>query len=416
MGASERELITPTRGRYFCPVALPWFRFRRDDTPAARMRLAAYQYFERRSRWSALTRLRYLTQWPFFSARIAWRAQRRWGAELEAHAGIGRWQQLRETLALTFGDNVPAHTYYIFRLWQPERRRDATLYLHEFESQPLQRGINSHADMGLVDDKLRFHATCLERGLPAVRNIATFFTEGRELWTGPRDALPLRDLFLKRNDGICGKGAECWVYSPSDASWSHGGASLRGAELIEHCRERARSHSRILQVRLRNHPDVAPLSRAALCTLRMVTYKLPGERSRYFRTCLRMPHGDEVVDNFTPGGVAAAVLPSGELGRGARPFVSEPVDVHPDTGGRITGRVIPHWEDAQQIVLTAHDAFDLDGMIGWDVAITPDGPLLLEGNSVWGVELMQASHHEPLGRTEFPAIVEAFQRARGIAH
>jgi hypothetical protein len=48
----------------------------------------------------------------------------------------------------------------------------------------------------------------------------------------------------------------------------------------------------------------------------------------------------------------------------------------------------------------AHELAGISAAIGWDIAITPSGPLLLEGNSVWGTDVMQTSFRQPLGDTD----------------
>ena len=53
-------------------------------------------------------------------------------------------------------------------------------------------------------------------------------------------------------------------------------------------------------------------------------------------------------------------------------------DTHPLTGGRIAGRVLPHWQEAVDLAIRAHAAFSEWAVIGWDIAWTPDGPVLLE--------------------------------------
>ena len=54
---------------------------------------------------------------------------------------------------------------------------------------------------------------------------------------------------------------------------------------------------------------------------------------------------------------------------------------HPDTGVRFEGHAVPFYEEAVALCRRAHLALVPDlFLIGWDVAITPRGPLILEPN------------------------------------
>ena len=93
-------------------------------------------------------------------------------------------------------------------------------------------------------------------------------------------------------------------------------------------------------------------------------------------------------------------LASGTLGvarQKSRPFV--PVKVHPDSGHPIEGLTLPFWKAALDLAVNAHREFQEMPSVGWDVAITEDGPVLVEGNPVWGVDLAQITHQRPLSDT-----------------
>ena len=77
------------------------------------------------------------------------------------------------------------------------------------------------------------------------------------------------------------------------------------------------------------------------------------------------------------------------------------IDVHPTTGGRITGREIPMWEEVCDLVRRAHGAFEDWVVIGWDVAVTASGPLLVEGNNGPDIDLIQRPMRRPFGNARF---------------
>jgi hypothetical protein len=119
----------------------------------------------------------------------------------------------------------------------------------------------------------------------------------------------------------------------------------------------------------------------------------------------RMAQGrDSAVDNFHAGGIAAKVdIDTGELGRAvdgamAMGCATGWCDEHPDTGGQILGRRLLCWQKILDLVRPAHTlAFADQVVVGWDVALVSDGPLLIEGNKGPDVDLIQRSHGVPLG-------------------
>jgi hypothetical protein len=129
--------------------------------------------------------------------------------------------------------------------------------------------------------------------------------------------------------------------------------------------------------------------------------------------------GSRVVDNFHAGGLASPVeLNDGRLGPSVFKSRPELLVAHPDTGAAIAGRVLPHWPAVKQLALAAHQQFGALPSIGWDIAITEDGPVIVEGNSVWDPEVVQMSYRLPLEATIVPAcLAEYFDhlaRMRGL--
>lgn len=55
---------------------------------------------------------------------------------------------------------------------------------------------------------------------------------------------------------------------------------------------------------------------------------------------------------------------------------------HPDTGFVARGFEIPYWKDILKLTAEAAAVVPQIGYVGWDVAISEDGPVLIEGNSI----------------------------------
>jgi hypothetical protein len=207
-----------------------------------------------------------------------------------------------------------------------------------------------------------------------------------------------------------GIGSEAWDYVPERNSWKWEGTTLSELRLVERWRERAKREELVVQPRLENHPSIARFSARGLCTLRIVTYfTAKMGRPDCLFSCWRMPVGEAHVDNFAAGGIAAAVSESGHLS----PAVGKNVSIgtfthHPTTDARIAGERLPHWREMVELALTAHEKVREPYFVGWDIALVDEGPLLLESNTNWGVDLAQMPHNRPLGETKF---AEFFDRA-----
>ena len=132
------------------------------------------------------------------------------------------------------------------------------------------------------------------------------------------------------------------------------------------------------------HPALMALSPSGLNTLRIFT-QLHNGHVELLGARLRVSV-NSAVDNLGAGNLAAPIDP--DTGRVNGPGVYSDITksdepVHPITRIPIEGFQVPFWPEALQM---AKDAalFNTDNRsIGWDIAITPHGPELIEGNHNW---------------------------------
>lgn len=164
---------------------------------------------------------------------------------------------------------------------------------------------------------------------------------------------------------------------------------------------------------------MAPLTGGGLATMRVVTARPPGGEPALVMAALRMPVGDTAADNFATGGIAAPIdMATGRVGRAVRnngPVYDE-YDVHPTTGARIAGTVVSRWTEVVALVLRAHRALPTLPVVGWDVAVGEDGPILVEGNKFPSARLSQVASGIGLGDTPFVQWFNAhLERSLGVA-
>lgn len=144
------------------------------------------------------------------------------------------------------------------------------------------------------------------------------------------------------------------------------------------------------------HPEMSDLSPTSVNTLRVVTISSntqqvtsQGKQLDIPYAALRMGGGNSIVDNFHSGGMVAAVdLETGELVTDAADMEGHVFSEHPATGRKIKGFVIPFFVEALKLVTDACEQNKIEGYLGWDIAITEDGPVLIEVNALPGVVLI----------------------------
>lgn len=147
----------------------------------------------------------------------------------------------------------------------------------------------------------------------------------------------------------------------------------------------------IVQNRLKQHPELSYLYPNALNTLRVVSVIYQGQVV-IIGTLLRLGANGSVVDNWAHGGVAIGVKDDGKLNEWAlfKPGYGTKTDRHPNSGVVFKDYQLPYWNEVIDLVKTAHWKLKEIGTIGWDIAITEDGPVIIEGNDDYDGALLQA--------------------------
>lgn len=127
-------------------------------------------------------------------------------------------------------------------------------------------------------------------------------------------------------------------------------------------------------------------------TLRIVSANINGKVTILFRA-IRIGNGKNVVDNFNHGGMYSIVNKKGIIDKPAIDKSSNIYDIHPVTKTKIVGFEIPYFKEAIKMVKDAAKVVPEVGLVGFDVAITNNGPVLIEGNQLPGYDIYQSKIH-----------------------
>ena len=161
----------------------------------------------------------------------------------------------------------------------------------------------------------------------------------------------------------------------------------------------------VIEDNITQHPAVSKLYPNAVNTMRMITVLDSKGEPHLLYIVQKMGTGGSIIDNnclFTPvdpeTGEMMYPAHSGDTVKGI--IYTE----HPDTHVKIQGYKIPFVKEAVQMVLKAAKVTPQIRYVGWDVATTPDGPEIIEGNTYCAHDFWQLPPHTPDGIGMLPTI------------
>lgn len=352
--------------------------------------------------------------WPIFLlGGAAWFTARN-GREIRRRHGRGLAAQFADQVRLYFTNGIGSPWYYIFELAKQPTQEHAEAYAQRSETKAgiyilLRRGVKSQ-----LNDKKIFADQCAEAGVPCVPYL--FQLDGSDT-TGLQ--LPDTDLFVKPANGRGGRGAERWDNVAPGLFSNSAGEQLDAGELLKRLNARASDRPLLVQRRLNRHPDIADLTSGALPTIRITTVRNedgePEAVSAVFRTAIG---ANRTVDNLHAGGIAAGVdLGSGVLSKASNLGMDSRLGWlthHPDTGAQIEGRKLPFWDLTKALAVDAHRSLGDRVLVGWDIGLTEDGPLVVEGNSAPDLDIVQR-FGQPVCSSRFGELLAFHLRERGFA-
>lgn len=268
------------------------------------------------------------------------------------------------------------YDYVMFGFYDMNGKQRDT-YLTRVRNKKVFEVMNDYRYADEFDDKLRFDArfsSYLHRA----------WLDGEKATVGEfADFLCGQDaIFAKPNHGACGNGVEkLRVADFADP-----------AAILDYVREKKLF---VLEHVLPQHPDMARLHPQSVNTMRIVT-DLVGDTVHIAYIVVKIGRGGGCCDNTGQGGMLCRVDPETEtICSVATDDYFNVFEKHPDTGVTFKGYRIPMLPEA--IALAKQAAREIPQMrhVGWDVAVTPDGPAIIEGNEYPGTDLCQLAPHTP---------------------
>lgn len=322
-----------------------------------------------------------MSRLSYFCKRLVkmdWKAMWKTAGLLHERSGKSRAWLLCDMLRCAIKYNAGYVDYKIaqmYRLNDAQRRTVITRGI----SNSIVRRMNDKAYWHFFDDKTQFNALFKE-WIGRKWLLITQDTSLAEL----SDMMTLPALIGKPLEGSSGQGI--LKFTPDD--WK-GGPEQFLHLLME-------KQIGILEEIVVQHPEMARMCPTSVNTCRIATL-LGDKQQGIVYAFLRIGNG-KVMDNVDCGGMAARIdLASGKLLTVGADKAGNTYTKHPITGTDIIGFTIPYWEEAKQMCMEAAKKVPQMRFVAWDVAITPNGPTFIEGNSFPSHAVPQFAAHYPDG-------------------
>jgi hypothetical protein len=128
---------------------------------------------------------------------------------------------------------------------------------------------------------------------------------------------------------------------------------------------------------------------SSLNTFRVITFHFPETGWSTICSYLKVGRENSVVDNRIAGGLLIRVGNDGMTTIALDPLNRSEHSHHPDTGVALAGKQIEGFQDLNEFAVDASAHFSQMGALGWDIALTDDGPSVIEVNASPAVNFSQ---------------------------
>ncbi|MBL3701567.1 hypothetical protein GI582_02545 [Sulfitobacter sp. BDSS02] len=343
--------------------------------------------------------------------------------EVARKYGVSPLRQMRESFGLAMGkQRFHLHEYYTAGLYDPEiSAEEKRQYVGLRASYKLNTRLGAK---GLVTmrsfaaDKVLFTSLIRQLGFGTTQTQAVVSAVSRF------GSIPTLETVEQLRSFLTEKAQYPLFGKPQSFSGSYGSALLLGVEgemlllgngkrvaLDGFCKEIIDQYGSgyLLQSALVQHPEMVAVTGKAVGSLRVVTVR-DSNRPQVLYSAWKIPAPDAMSDNFWQSGsmIAPVDAMTGKVGQAriGTGLDARDIDDHPVSGAKITGKQLPMWDRVREMVCEAHAVVPEFGIVGWDVAIGPDGPMIIEHNANPFHTLYQLSHCRGINNPDFMPIFD----------
>ncbi len=167
-----------------------------------------------------------------------------------------------------------------------------------------------------------------------------------------------------------------------------GTASQTPEQLWEHMQSKS-YQGFLIEERVSNTGVLARLNPTSLNTFRVVTIKTNDGVWHVAAPAVKIGAPGAVTDNNAQGGIQINLDESGRPRHTFDFATRQSITHHPETGIDLMNLELEGYRDVIDLALRASRCFGFLGTVGWDIAWTDQGAMIIEGNIVWGCSSLQ---------------------------
>ncbi|MBE0653337.1 MAG: hypothetical protein IH594_06040 [Bacteroidales bacterium] len=302
------------------------------------------------------------------------------------------------------------NVYFDYELYLRGKKPGDYIKPHQFER--IEKKLNTPEYYPILEDKYFFHQLMVGQGFRIPKNL--FLIENSSIFNMDTKTYIHEEEFLRKDlDGFCkvinGFGGKMiYRIKVEDEKLKLNGNEMSVPDFIHFLGKR----KFLVQERILQHKDMNVLNPSCINTLRMLTVRT-GQTYSLYQVYSRIGINNNYVDNSLSGNIMIGVnRDTGKLMEYAYLLESTGADSklarHPQTNVVFKDFSIPFFKESVEMVESLHVLFQQFFMIGWDIGITPEGPIVLEGNNITELYSYQVLYGGL--KSSFFDIAEAYQR------
>lgn len=301
--------------------------------------------------------------------------------------------------------------FFILGLDKKGKNADEFISDHDFLA--IHDKLNPRYYISILEDKYVFDRFLKSFGFPLAELIG-LLENGMITWIPDRQTEPIGNLFYRDLDCFCkfytGWGGSKVFHLVIDK----GTVRMNNKQsTIDEVISLTKTGIFVLQKSIIQHPEMNRLNNSCVNTLRIITIH-NGKTIRKYGSFIRIGIGKSHVDNISAGNIACGIKEDGFLfDKSLDAFmINTGLTRHPDTNILFSSFKIPYYREAIDLAIDLHKAFHCFFIVGWDIAITASGPVVIEGNPVSSLNLEQIM----IGGTkkEFVQTAKEYKRNRKL--